>query len=520
MQYQNDLCAVFRQVLEEEAAEYGRQNRQCNQHYEGIQEGLETRREEVDQRTNDGGQHREDDADILADLDELVLGSVLVDEFLVDVHGKHGIYRVQHRVERGQDRAEHDRRKEAHKRSRNDLRNKLRIRFVHHGYLIALQLKQCIRDNARQSKVHKADNFQKRAVERALLCFLEVLCSKYTLNERLVRTPGLQAEEEQTGKYSRPRNRRRQRIRRSDRVEHIRMVFDQETHTVDNRQTVTACRFAEHTQCEERDHKAADQQADAVYRIRYGNGFQSAEDGVNRADDTDDDAQNDNGLELGYAQNTGYVEDILKYQRTGVQDNRNLYDNVQQDVRDGEPQLRAAVIAQTDQLRDGGNAAFQITRRRKQRQHDTARSRYDLERHRAHAHAPSLSVRADQLLCRQVGQQQRTRDNEARQAASGQKIAVCGALVIVLCFYIRNDCNKYRETDKRRHSPNHWNPPLCVCALLWSDAISQICQFYLLQVKQGRAQVQNLRPPCYKQYNPVCGSVFYSHRPLDFISAI
>ena len=30
------------------------------------------------------------------------------------------------------------------------------------------------------------------------------------------------------------------------------MVFDQETHTVDNRQTVTACRFAEHAQCEER----------------------------------------------------------------------------------------------------------------------------------------------------------------------------------------------------------------------------------------------------------------------------
>ena len=236
------------------------------------------------------------------------------------------------------------------------------------------------------------------------------------------------------------------------------MVFDQETHTVDNRQTVTACRLAEYTQREERDHEAADQQADAVYRIRYGNGFQSAEDGVNRADDTDDDAEDDDRLELGYAQNAGYVEDILKYQRTGVQDNRNLYDNVQQDVRDGEPQLRAAVIAQTDQLRDGGNAAFQITRRRKQRQHDTARSRYDLERHRAHADAPCLSVRADQLLCRQIGQQQRACDNEARQTAPGQKVAVCGRLVITLCFYIRNNCNKYREADKRRHCPNHWNP--------------------------------------------------------------
>ena len=136
------------------------------------------------------------------------------------------------------------------------------------------------------------------------------------------------------------------------------MVFDQETHTVDNRQTVTACRLAEYTQREERDHEAADQQADAVYRIRYGNGFQSAEDSVNRADDTDDDAEDDDRLELGHAQNTGNIKNVLEYQRTGVQDNRNLYDNVQQDVRDGEPQLRAAVIAQTNQLRDGGNAAF------------------------------------------------------------------------------------------------------------------------------------------------------------------
>ena len=212
------------------------------------------------------------------------------------------------------------------------------------------------------------------------------------------------------------------------------MVFDQETHTVDNRQTVTACRFAEHAQCEERDHEAADQQSDAVYGIRYGYGFQSAEDSVNRADDTDDDTQNDDCLKLGYAQNAGYVEDILKYQRTGVQDNRNLYHNVQQNIRDGEPQLRAAVIAQTDQLGMAGasfsdNAAPQTAPAR----YSTRRC-YDLERHRAHTHTPCLAVRADQLLCRQVGQQQRTCDNKARQSASGQKIAVCGALVIALLF--------------------------------------------------------------------------------------
>ena len=48
------------------------------------------------------------------------------------------------------------------------------------------------------------------------------------------------------------------------------------------------------------------------------------------------------------------------------------------------------------------NAALQ------QRQHDTARSRYDLERHRAYAHASKSGCLCyDQLLCRQVGQQQR-----------------------------------------------------------------------------------------------------------------
>ena len=57
--------------------------------------------------------------------------------------------------------------------------------------------------------------------------------------------------------------------------------------------------------------------------------------------------------------------------------------------------------------------------------------------------------------------------------------------------------------------------PLFVCVHFFGQKY-----ITFLQAKQGRAQVQNLRPPCYKQYAPVSGSVFYSHRPLDFISAI
>ena len=52
-----------------------------------------------------------------------------------------------------------------------------------------------------------------------------------------------------------------------------------------------------------------------------------------------------------------------------------------------------------------------------------------------------LSVRADELFCGKVGQQQRARDNDARQTASRQKVAIGSGLVITLGLYIGDDRN-------------------------------------------------------------------------------
>ena len=101
VEYHDEACAVLRQAVEEEAAEYTGQDRQTDQHNERIEEGLESGREEVDHRTDDHREDREHNADILADRDQLFIAGVLVDEFLVDVHREHGVYRVEHRVERG-----------------------------------------------------------------------------------------------------------------------------------------------------------------------------------------------------------------------------------------------------------------------------------------------------------------------------------------------------------------------------------------------------------------------------------
>ena len=254
--------------------------------------------------------------------------------------------------------------------------------------------------------------------------------------------PGLEAEEYQTEEHGRPRNRRCFALCGSDGVEHVCVVMNEVAHTVhDSNAAFTAGGMTEHVECQKRDHQTADQQAHAVDGVRYCNSLQTAEDSVNRADDSDKDTQDNDGLELGNAKDSGQVENVFKHQRTRVQDYRNLHEQIQNNVSDGEPQLSGTVIALTEQLRDGGDAAFQVARRGKQRQHDECGRRHYFERHRTHANRPGLAVCADKLLCRKVGQQQRACDNDTRQTAACQKVAVSGGLVIALGLNIGDDRN-------------------------------------------------------------------------------
>ena len=72
------------------------------------------------------------------------------------------------------------------------------------------------------------------------------------------------------------------------------------------------------------------------------NRLQTAEDGVAAADNADDDTQNCNSLELADAEDTGNIEDILKYNCAGVKDDRQIEDGVHHNDDEREHQLGAA----------------------------------------------------------------------------------------------------------------------------------------------------------------------------------
>ena len=88
----DELRCVLRQIFEEEAAEYCGQNRQTNQHDKRIQERLEACWEEVYHRTYDCRSDGKDNADVLANLNQLHLRSFRIDVLMINVHGEHGIY--------------------------------------------------------------------------------------------------------------------------------------------------------------------------------------------------------------------------------------------------------------------------------------------------------------------------------------------------------------------------------------------------------------------------------------------
>ncbi len=232
MEYQYKTCRILRQMLKEEPAENARQNGQANQHNEGIEERFQPGREEVNQRADNHGQEREKDANFFADGNQLFLACVFVDEFIIDIHRKHCIDRIQDRVKRGNNRAEHDCGEKAHQRHGNDLGNQLRICVVHNRNLIALQFKQCVSDNAGKREIQEPEDFHAGTIQYALLRFFQVLCSQQTLDKGLVCAPGLRAEEEQSKENGRPRNLRRESGGGRNRVQLLRIVLNEEAHTV------------------------------------------------------------------------------------------------------------------------------------------------------------------------------------------------------------------------------------------------------------------------------------------------
>lgn len=83
VQHENDLCAYFGRYLKKKPLNT------VVEHDERIEKDLENDREEIDQRTDNGGQNGKNNADLLADFDKFFLRSVPVDEFRVDIHVVH-----------------------------------------------------------------------------------------------------------------------------------------------------------------------------------------------------------------------------------------------------------------------------------------------------------------------------------------------------------------------------------------------------------------------------------------------
>ena len=306
------------------------------------------------------------------------------------------------------------------------------------------------------------------------MSLLQVLCGKQALDEGLVGAPGLRVKEEQTQEDGRPGDFRRLDVGGTDGVQFFRVDLDQVLHTVQHGKTLGPSGLTQNMQSQERNHETAHDQQYAVYRVRYRHGFQSAENRVAGADDGNSDAENHDSLELTAVQYAGETENILKDQRTGVENDRNLHTDVQDNISDAEPELGRAVIAETQHLGDRGNAAFQIAGGCKECQDQAGDGRADFKGNRTHIGGPGLSVGADQLLGRDICQQQRAGNHNAGQAAARKKIAFGSSLIIAFCLNIRDDRNRNGKTDKGNNCPKHEKCPFLFIHL-FSILLGQFC---------------------------------------------
>ena len=230
--------------------------------------------EEHNERCNGDGNHADSRAEDLADLNNLAVGGLLAPDGLPNVQGEDGGCGIQHRIERGQDRAEHNGCKEAHQRFGQHFHNEKRVRLVSRhadrGVHLAVCSQQLERDDARQNDDKYVKALEEAGPDRALLALCEVFAAQRTLDDGLVGRPVEQVVDEHTGQQQRPRYFRRERVRRGPCVHLFRRCGDE---VIQTGHEAAAVQLAEGDNAEDRDSEAADDQTDAIDGIRVGNGF-------------------------------------------------------------------------------------------------------------------------------------------------------------------------------------------------------------------------------------------------------
>ena len=137
----------------------------------------------------------------------------------------------------------------------------------------------------------------------------QTLTGQRALDDGLVGAPVKQVVKGHAKEQNRPRYHRGQCVRRIDGIELFCRHFGDKVPNAIEKVAVT-----QNADCKDRYKKAADQQTDTIYSIRHSNGFQAAENRVDRANDADTGTQNRNRLKLSDAKQFVDIEDTVKCQ--------------------------------------------------------------------------------------------------------------------------------------------------------------------------------------------------------------
>jgi len=215
-------------------------------------------------------------------------------------------------------------------------------------------------------------------------------------------------------------------------------------------------------QAENRYEQTADDQTQTIDRIRDCDCLQAAEDCVNgtceRGCDTDcSDCPETSGASVhAELRNKDLIdaEDVNEYLCAGVQNVRQHDDDVREQYNEGNQTAGACIIALLEELRNGGQTGLEVLRHQYECQDNQRDGRGNFPAHRAHADSYSLAVIADQLLCGQVGHEQRTCDYRAGQSATCQIITILRVQIVTSGLPPGDDSDK-RGEGHECHSCEH-----------------------------------------------------------------
>ena len=300
----------------------------------------------------------------------------LVEQRTVEIQRVKRYAAVQCRVKGRQDRTEQNRCNDAEQPVRNNCGDQRRVCQVAVCQAVS---EEAVSQQTADGDEERVQQLEERGEYGASLCLCQILGSQRALDDGLVGAPVEQVVEQHTEEQDRPRNHRRQGVRRIDSVELFRRNIGDKVLNTGKEAAV-----AEDADGQDRDQQTADQQAHAVYGIGYCNCLQAAEDRVDRTDNADRNTQDRDALISGDAEQLIQMEDLVEGQRTGVQYGRQVGQHIAEQEQERDDLLGGTVKSNLQKFRNGGDAGFQILRQEDQCQGQQRDARVYRPAHRTH----------------------------------------------------------------------------------------------------------------------------------------